>query len=303
MYDLISIGSISIDLYFKGESLTFKDNRFQLAVGGKYVVDHFYESVGGSASNVAVGVGKFGLKPAVFGIVGNNPFKHIILNKLQQKNVSTNLCYYKDDYYNISAILLSQAGERSIIHYITPHQNLINDAVSINRLIETKIVYLGNLPEVSISERQEILHLYKKHGIMTVVNLGSQDCRRKKKQLENILTNTDILIVNGHEFADLVKAPYSDIHFKEDIVWWYIPNLAQKLVVVTEGSKGSYAYLNGKVYHQAAIKPAQIVDTTGAGDGYTAAFIAEYFKSKDIKKSMEKGAIYAAKILSKIGAN
>ncbi|MFN4213084.1 MAG: carbohydrate kinase family protein, partial [Microgenomates group bacterium] len=67
--------------------------------------------------------------------------------------------------------------------------------------------------------------------------------------------------------------------------------------------KGSYAYYQGKVYHQKAYPIKKIVDTTGAGDGYTAGFIAEYFRSKDIKKAMANGAKYAAKILGKIGAN
>jgi len=40
MYDLISIGNISIDLYFKGQLLTFEKNRFQQAIGAKFVPVH-----------------------------------------------------------------------------------------------------------------------------------------------------------------------------------------------------------------------------------------------------------------------
>lgn len=302
MLDLISIGSISIDLFFKGESLTFKDSRFQLAVGGKYVADHFYESVGGSGSNVAIGATKNGLKTAVCGLIGFNPFKPIIIDKLEEQYVSTKLCHFIDGYYNISSILLTSKGERSIIHYVTPHQHLLK-YISLGRLINTKMLYLGNLPDVSLTEREELLGICKKHTIPTVVNLGVRDCRRDKSQLENFLKKVDILILNGHEFADLVKAQYKDIHFREDVVSWYISHLSHKLVVVTEGVKGSYGYLNGRVFHRPAVKPHEIIDTTGAGDGYTAAFIAEYFKSNDIQKSMEKGAHYASKILAKIGAN
>jgi sugar/nucleoside kinase (ribokinase family) len=72
---------------------------------------------------------------------------------------------------------------------------------------------------------------------------------------------------------------------------------------VTEGSHGSYAYLNDIVYHEPIVHPQRIIDTTGAGDGYTAAFIAVYIKTHNIKKAMSAGSSYAAKILSKIGAN
>ena len=39
MYDLICVGNIAIDLYYRGKTLTNKDGRFQLAIGGKYHAD------------------------------------------------------------------------------------------------------------------------------------------------------------------------------------------------------------------------------------------------------------------------
>ena len=222
---------------------------------------------------------------------------------LESHNVSTNLCSFENDYYNISSILLTKSGERSIIHYSTPHQNILRKAASINRLIEAKILYLGNLPDVSLTERELTLNMSKKNNIITVVNLGVKDCRRPKRQLENFLKKIDVLIVNGHEFAELVKAQYEDIHFSENVVKWYFPELQDKILVVTEGKKGSYGYMGGKVYHQRAIEVAKIIDATGAGDGYTAGFIAEYSKAKNLEKAMENGAHYASKILAKVGAN
>src|SRR3989337_1672921 len=122
MYDLISIGNISLDLFFQGESLTFEDNRFQLAVGGKYFVNTLYKSVGGGGANVAIGGAKNGLKTAVLGKIGNNNFKPMILEELKNKEVSTSLCQFEEDYLNLSAILLTDKGERSIIHYSPPHE-------------------------------------------------------------------------------------------------------------------------------------------------------------------------------------
>src|SRR3989338_6856534 len=302
MFDLISIGNISIDLFFRGYSLTFKDNRFQLAVGGKYFANQFHTSIGGGGANVAVGAAKYNLKTAVLGAIGNNPFKKMVVQMLQAHNVSTDLCPIEDDYFNLSCILLTDKGARSIIHYSTPHRNILRKAISIKHLIETKILYLGNLPDVSLTERELALSMCKKNNILTVVNLGVKDCRRPKHQLDNLLKKTDILIVNGHEFAELVKAQYKDIHFKENVVKWYIPELEEKIVIITEGKKGSYGYFNHKITHQKAIQVNKIVDSTGAGDAYTAGFISQYFKTKNLEKSMEKGAQSAAKTLSNIGA-
>lgn len=303
MIDFLSIGNISIDIFFSGKSLTFKDGRFQLAVGGKYFVDHVQEAVGGGGANVAIGVAKHNIKSSVYGIIGNNPFKKVILDKLNQNNVSTELCDIEENFLNISTILLSPKGERTIIHYSNKHQHFFKNQKEIHKLRKFKIIYMGNLPDVSLSEKVNLLKFLSKNNIFKVVNLGVADCRRTIYQLRSFLNHINVLIVNGHEFADLVKAPYKDIHFHDDIVNWYIPFLKDKIVVVTEGAKGSFCYYNNKVYYQPAIKVEKIVDTTGCGDGYTAGFISEYIKSQNIVSSMVSGSKYAVKILGKIGAN
>lgn len=302
MYDLISIGSISIDLFFQGESLTFKDNRFQLAVGGKYQADYLYESVGGGGANVAIGGSKNGLKTAVVGKIGNNPFKKIILEELHESGVSTSLCQYEDKYMNISSILLTDSGERSVIHYQPTHEHLITSIEECSTFLNTKSLYLGNLPDVSLTERESILHYLKRKGVITIVNLGVKDSRRPIEQLKKFIIGIDVLILNTHEFAEAVKTPYKEINFKENIISRY-PFLKETIVVITDGEKGSYGYSDTKIYYQKAIEPTLIKDTTGCGDGYTAGFIAEYLKSSSIDSSMLKGSLYAAKILTQVGAN
>ena len=303
MYDLVSVGSISIDLFFKGDSLTYKDGRFQLAIGGKYLASKYSTGLGGGGANVAIGVRKHGLKTVVMGKIGNNSFKKVITDKLEKEKVSFSYSEFIDDYYNISTILLNDKGERSIIHYVTPHCHLMGELDKFTGLSKVKLLYLGNLPEVSIAERNVFLNYFKQRKITTAINLGTSDCRRTTSQLQPMLNKVRILILNGHEFAELIKAPYKDINFHEQIIKWYIPFLSDQLVIITEGAKGSFGYYQNKIYHQKAIKPAKIIDTTGAGDGYTSGFLAEYIKSSNIEKSMYYGAKYAAQILSKIGAN
>jgi len=303
MYDLISVGTISVDLYFKSKNFTFKNNRFFLALGGKYQAESFYFSVGGGGANVAIGVAKHGYKVGLLGKIGNNPFKKIIVDYLKQHKISLNLIDFEDEYYNLSSILLTEKGERTILHYSTPHQHLFSKDNPLIGLTKTKIIYLGNLPEVSLTQRIKFLKFFKKHNITRVVNLGVSDCRRHKNQLKEILDEVDILIVNAYEFSELVKAPYCDINFSEDVVSWYIPYLKEKIVVITDGEKGSYGYYQNRVFFQKALKPAHILDTTGAGDAYTAGFISEFLKSGNLVKSLKKGALYASHILGKIGAN
>lgn len=301
MYDLVSIGNISLDTFYEGESLTHEKERFQLALGGKYFVERAVQTIGGGGANVAIGVARHNFKAAVLGTVGNNPFKKMVLAWLTEERVSTDLIHFEDEYMNVSAILLTEGGEKTVIHYTSPHRNLIR-SVSAN-VFRSKCVYLGNLPDVSIYEKTRFLEKLKFLNVKCIVNLGVKDCRLPKSALKPFLELVDVLVLNGHEFAELVKAPYRDIHFKDDIVGWYVPVLRDNLVVVTEGEKGSFAYFNGNVHHERAPEVKRIVDTTGAGDAYTAGFIAGFLGQDDVRQAMVSGTKYAGKILGKIGAS
>ncbi|GMR22748.1 MAG: hypothetical protein BMS9Abin37_1118 [Acidobacteriota bacterium] len=77
---------------------------------------------------------------------------------------------------------------------------------------------------------------------------------------------------------------------------------ADKLFVVTLGPDGSHALSKeGRLACPAA--PADnVVDTTGAGDTFAAAFLCEYCVSRDVPRSLQRGAIEAATTIQHIGS-
>lgn len=300
MYDLISIGNICIDLYFKGKSLTQNNDRFQLAIGGKYYADYFHEDIGGGGVNVASGVAKLGLRSAVFGKVGNNPFKDVIFKKLTDKKVSTEFCQIEDNYYKISSILLNENGERTIIHYETPN-HMLKDFLLHEELKKAKNIYFSPLEHLDLREKKKMISYLKGDQTLTFVNLSAIDCRRPIKELTDFFDALDVLIINAYEFSDLIKRPYKKIDFKNLEI--KLPYLKERILIITDAEKGSYGYFENQKYHQEAVKPKKIVDTTGCGDAYTAGFIAQYIKSSNIESSMYAGTKYAAGKLARIGAN
>lgn len=302
MYDLITIGSISVDMYYKGESLTKKDERFSFAIGGKYFVDYFYEGLGGGAANVAIGAKKLGLSTAIVGKIGENQFKHLIQSHLKDNGVSSALCHMEKDYIKISTILLSPQGERTIIHYETPHEHILSDVSELSKLENSRAVYMSNLGKVALEERKRILsHLYQRK-VITAINLGITDCRRSNEQIEDLLHHVNILILNTHEFAEMAKKPIETINFKKDVTQM-IPILKTKIVAITDGKNGSYVYFDGGVLHEAAHIVSKVVDTTGAGDAFSAGFLSGYLMRGNIEYALHLGNKLGAQIVQKIGAN
>lgn len=74
------------------------------------------------------------------------------------------------------------------------------------------------------------------------------------------------------------------------------------LVVLTLGADGSMAFHRGKVYRQPALPLDKVVDTTGCGDAFQAAFTCEYMKSGNVRDSLMRGALAASLAAGRIGA-
>jgi len=303
MNDLISVGDTTIDLYFKGDSLTKGASRFQLAMGGKYFVDYFHIGVGGGGANVAINTAKAGCKAVLMTKIGRNHFEKIILDRLKTAGVSVKLTSLEKNYYNLSVILLTKEGERTIINYQNRHGHLLthNYGKNLDLTSQTRMVYFGNLPDVSLTERKELIKKLRKVSQKVIINFGVNDCRRDRSQLDVFFHLTDGLIVNRYEFADLVKKDPLKLNLKNNLLS-LLPELKGKFLIITDADKGSYGYEGANVYYSPPAK-AKIIDTTGAGDSYTAGFISQYLKTNNVHEAMAKGTIAAARILAKVGAN
>jgi len=79
--------------------------------------------------------------------------------------------------------------------------------------------------------------------------------------------------------------------------------LHEKLFIVTLGAAGSVAYSGNEKVECAAVPVANVVDTTGAGDAYAAAFLAAYCRGDDVLSAMKKGAALAATVIGRLGSH
>jgi fructoselysine 6-kinase len=75
-----------------------------------------------------------------------------------------------------------------------------------------------------------------------------------------------------------------------------------KLFIVTLGPEGSLALGESGRLSCPAVPVERVVDTTGAGDTFAAAFLAEYTQSRDPRRSLERGASEAAATIQRVGA-
>jgi Sugar kinases, ribokinase family len=105
--------------------------------------------------------------------------------------------------------------------------------------------------------------------------------------IREILKETSIGFVSGDEETVETLMPFS---LQRDTV-----------IVVTMGACGSVALHKGKSYRAQACPAEKIIDTTGCGDAYQAAFTVSWFNRPDIDLAMHKGSAASARVLTHIG--
>jgi len=73
-------------------------------------------------------------------------------------------------------------------------------------------------------------------------------------------------------------------------------------VVVTLGAEGSVALLNGEPIYEPSMKVDNVVDSTGCGDAFQAAFTVSYWRDRNIRLALKSGAKQAAKAIQHWGS-
>jgi sugar/nucleoside kinase (ribokinase family) len=72
-------------------------------------------------------------------------------------------------------------------------------------------------------------------------------------------------------------------------------------IVLTMGAEGSLAFWDGETFFQPALPVERVVDTTGCGDAYQAAFTVYWFREGNVQQAMAAGAEAASLVLTHFG--
>ena len=107
-------------------------------------------------------------------------------------------------------------------------------------------------------------------------------------------------IGRGLEKATIIKM--NDEELKDSLIRWLFDNTCVRMVLVSAGSSGSFCHeKGGKVYHAEA-SDVSVVDTVGAGDSLSAAFLYFLARGMDAGSALEKASVLADYVVTKRGA-
>ena len=313
MYDVIAIGSTTIDSFWKTdfELTDYKKapsgKAISIPFGEKYGVEDVVFTLGGNAANASVTFARQGFRTALFTKIGRDSLGAEVKRRLEAEKVSESLIEYSKDKSTSFSVLLLQKGERSILTHHGAINGFTLKNVNLSRL-KSRFWYVS-LPGESYREFDRLLEYAVKNKIGVALNPSyRQLVGSGRAKLLKHLKNIDFLVVNDGEAASLAGIPFA--RHKE--VFKKLDELVPGIVAVTAGPKGVMVS-DGEVVYCAGVFPEKkIADRTGAGDAFGSGFLAGLLArgwdgrkktgAETVEYAIRLASANATSVVEKIGA-
>lgn len=239
--------------------------------------------VGGNSLNFATQCRRCGVRDvSVLGAVGDDSFGEAILTHLRDHAIESSHVYVHRGATASNKIYISPEGDR----YFKP-DSWTGGVYQTFHLSSSDWEFVNTFDLLAIPTNnpnfQEAL-TRRQDRCQTIVDFLDE---RDVGFIEATLARVDVGVVSGNE--EMVA--YFD----------RITNRLSNVLIVTLGAEGSVAFHHNRRYRRPAIPVPQVVDTTGCGDAFQAAFAVAWFQNHGMEASLKQGAEAAAKVLGKLG--
>lgn len=307
MFDVITIGGATRDIYFKYDKLKPRKDAGALGLkyllvpyGEKMVADDTYYCYGGGALNSATAFSRLGARTATLCSLGKEGSGSLAVDFLKKEKIATNFVRRDRELHTgLSMMVVGKDGE---------HTSFLDRGANDNLMVErwrplsrTKWFYISSLTGHSEALLPEIFAFAARHRIKIAFNPGSKQLAEGYHGLKEYIEKTDILLLNLEEAECLVYSRIKRPPKSEKELLSEVGKMGSKISVVTEDGDGCHAVQGDKHYHQRAFS-AKVVDTIGAGDSFGATFTFGIMNNYDLAYSLKIAAINAASVVSEMGA-
>lgn len=258
------VGSLNMDMVVTAPRIPLK---------GETITGHALHFVpGGKGANQAVALGRLGADVSMFGCVGDDDFGRQLVANLKANSVDAELVRIIEGQTTGVAMITVGEGDNSIV--VIPGANAAVDRAYVEsirgELLKASLVIL----QLEIPLDAAVATIDLCHEASIPVMLNPAPAQPLSAELIDKLT---FITPNEHEAAIV----FNDSGDYRNLLRRYPEKL-----IITQGSAGvSFAKPDGTV-RQIPASAATVVDTTGAGDTFNAAFAYATVHNRPIEKAL-----------------
>lgn len=263
------------------------------------------KKIGGAPANFAYHVSQFGLPSCVVSAIGDDTLGNEIRENFVSKGLNFSLAVVPYPTGTVQ-VEIDQAG----IPQYDIKENVAWDNIPFTENLEemaknTRAFCFGSLAQRNVVSRETINQYLDTMPVdddtLIVFDVNLRQGFYTKEILTNSMNRCNILKINDEELVTVSRMfGYPGIDL-QDKCWILLGKYNLKMLILTCGINGSYVFTPGNVSFMPTPK-VEVEDTVGAGDSFTAAFIASILKGDSVQEAHRKAVETSAFVCTKKGA-
>lgn len=263
------------------------------------------KQLGGAPANFAYHVSQFGLESRVVSAVGDDELGHEILRNFGEKNLK---CLVPTVAYPTGTVqvTLDAAGvpQYEIMEGVA-WDNIPFTPELQELAARTRAVCFGSLAQRNAVSRDTINRFLdampRGEDVYRIFDINLRQHFYTREVLEASLQRCNILKINDEELAivrQLFGYPEASM---PDTCERLQKEYNLKMLILTCGEQGSYVFAPGRMSFKETPR-VEVADTVGAGDSFTAAFIAAILLGKTVEEAHRLAVDVSAYVCTQHGA-
>jgi fructokinase len=270
----------------------------------------FIKAPGGAPANVAVALQRLGLPAGFVGKVGNDPFGEYLRESLADTGVDTTYLFV-DKEARTTAVYVAvwDDGRKDLCFYRNPGADMLLTAEEIVDPIfdGARCFHFGSISfidEPSASAQRKALQIAQDKGLMISYDPNYRptlwpDRQTAEKVIQHYFQYCHLAKISEEEWQ--VATGHEDLEAGIEAIM----AKGVELLVISRGENGAIA-TNGEYRIELPGLKVDVVETTGAGDGFLGAIITELLPAREkagsLAKIGEDQVRNALKIANAVGA-
>ena len=263
------------------------------------------KKIGGAPANFAYHVSQFGFDSRVVSAVGEDKLGNEILKNFDAKKLN----YLIEKVPYPTGTVQVELDPNGVPMYDIK-ENVAWDNIPFTSALEelakkTRSVCFGSLAQRSVVSRETI------NSFLSAMPDGEGQCKifdvnlrqgfYTKEILCNSMKRCNILKINDEELVTVSRMfGYPGIDL-QDKCWILLAKYNLKMLILTCGVNGSYVFTPGEISFVETPK-VEVADTVGAGDSFTATFVAAILKGKPVAEAHKLAVEVSAYVCTQNGA-
>jgi len=259
------------------------------------------EMSGGSVANTIAGFANLGGSSTYIGRVKADQLGGIFNHDMRSLGIDVRLEAGQNGLPTArSHVMITADGQRTMATYLGACTQLGVADITPETIGTPKAAliegYVWDLPE-GPALTQKAIEIAKQNGTTVVLSLSDSFCvERHRDSFEHAIRNgVDIVVADEDEVGALVQqASFDDaLESLEDY---------DNLFAITRSEKGSVIVHSDERVVQAASPVDEVIDTTGAGDAYTAGFLYGWVNDHSLAECAKIGTFCGSTVIQQLGA-